>query len=101
MSADTLASRDRARRRAEARAPLARHDVHLVLPPGARVRCGAGPSDAVAAAQRLRAEVAELLAGLRCLRCGEPLTEMSRVPVGGVGWVHATSRADAAKRKVL
>jgi hypothetical protein len=98
MSSDvTMAVRIQARRQAEARALLARPDVHLVLLPGARVRVEVGPADAVIATQRLRAELAELLADLRCLRCGEPLDERTRVPAE-VGFVHKWTCSGPARR---
>ena len=60
-----MAARTQAARQAEARALLVRPNVRFVLLPGARVRCEAGSSEVVAAVPRLRAELAELLAGLR------------------------------------
>ena len=45
----------------------------------------------------LRAEVAELLAGLRCVRCGEPLGAQARV-AAEVGFVHKWMCAGPARR---
>ena len=45
----------------------------------------------------LRAEVRELLAGLRCLACGEPLGELARVPAE-VGFVHGWPCTDPSRR---
>ena len=36
----------------------------------------------------LKPEIRELVLGIRCLRCGDPLGEQARVPAEGFGFVH-------------
>jgi hypothetical protein len=83
---ETADIRRQAKRRADALRLARRTDLRLVLLPDRRVRVegGASPED-VAAVRNLRGELVELLAGLRCIVCSEPLPQTTRVPYGP-GW---------------
>ena len=85
---ETADIRRQAKRRADALRLTRRDGVRLTLLPGRKVRVEPATPELVAAARDLRPELAELLEGHRCLACGDPLADMTRVPAEGWGFVH-------------
>jgi hypothetical protein len=97
---ETADIRRQAKRRADAMRLLRRDDVSLTLLSDRRVRIEGGATPELATAVReLRAEVVELLLGLRCIACGEPLAG-TRVPAGP-GWAHRYSSCSGYPRRPL
>jgi hypothetical protein len=85
---ETADIRAQAKRRADALRLARRDDLRLALLPGRKVRVEPALPELVAAVRDLRPELAEMLEGHRCLRCGDPLADMTRVPAEGFGFVH-------------
>jgi hypothetical protein len=79
----TLTARDQAARRAEARELLDRPEVRCALTGDRDALCSVpGLASAV---YRLRAELVELLSGIRCCGCGTVLDGLKRRPEPGGG----------------
>ena len=49
----------------------------------------------------LRAEARELMAGLRCWACLQPMGDASRVPSESLGWVHRHGSCSGMPRRPL
>jgi hypothetical protein len=95
MRSDVTVARTQAERQHQARRLLRQAAGRLEVASGGSLRV----TDPALAREfaALKAEVRELLAGLRCVRCGEPLGAQARVPAE-VGFTHKWTCAGPARR---